>query len=174
MNPIAALEGARAVDVGRVFPMLFGYTNYARAGFRSHRLRFANMPDIAGHGLGGSELGGAGIAVTASCRDQARAIAYCYWIAGEQCQKGLYFEAGGQPANATAWDDPELNGVTGDFFRATRSTLESAWLRPRRQNYPSFHAAAGHVIHRYLRESRTEEATIAELINLYEKVVGGD
>ena len=64
------------------------------------------------------------------------------WLASAEVQRGLYARAGGQPGNAAAWDD---TGVTADahgFYRATRKTLERAYVRPRHRGYMAFQVAA--------------------------------
>ena len=50
----------------------------------------------------------------------------------------MYFDGGGQPGHAAAWDDDRLNAETWDFFRGTRATLEGAWVRPREVGFPDF------------------------------------
>ena len=35
-----------------------------------------------------------------------------------------------------------VNAATGDFYRATRATLEGAWVRPRHDGYMAFQQAA--------------------------------
>jgi multiple sugar transport system substrate-binding protein len=114
-------------------PLAFGYSNYARAGFRPRRLKYVDMPGVAG-----SLLGGAGVAVSAYARDVDAARAYALWVASPQVQAGVYYDAGGQPGYAASWDDDRLNADSWDFFRGTRQTLEQAWVRPRTAGYIEF------------------------------------
>ena len=79
------------------------------------------------------------------------AVDYAFWIAGADCQAGLFFDAGGQPANAVAWDDDRCNAACRDFFRRTRRTLETAWLRPRYHGYMGFQDRGGDIVHACLR-----------------------
>lgn len=68
-NPIQVSEQLSTSDEWCYAPLLFGYTNYARAGFRTGRLKYTDMPSRAStgsanvSGLAGSLLAGAGIAV---------------------------------------------------------------------------------------------------------------
>jgi len=42
-------------------------------------------------------------------------------------QEGVYYDAGGQPGNAVAWESDRTNADSLDFFRGTRATLEGAY-----------------------------------------------
>jgi multiple sugar transport system substrate-binding protein len=146
-NPIQVAEALSGGSDWWYAPLLFGYTNYSRAGFRRHRLRYTDIPMING-APAGSLLGGAGIAVSAvrparngsTMIDEARRFAL--WVASPDVQRGDYFDGGGQPGHALAWDDDRLNAETLDFFRGTRATLESSYLRPRYAGYMEFQDTA--------------------------------
>ncbi len=139
LNPIEVAERLVEGDRFAYAPLLFGYTNYARAGYRRHRLRYVDMPVLTpGAAPVGSLLGGAGIAVVAGTRQQEKAVDFAFWVAGVEAQTGVYFDGGGQPGHALAWDDDRLNRETGDFFRGTRATLEGAWTRPREVGFVDF------------------------------------
>ena len=151
MDPIAVLERLSAADgVASYCPLLFGYSNYGRGGFRPGRLRFAGIPALGAGGPVGSLLGGAGLAISARCRDRAAAIRYAMWVARPATQRGLWFDAGGQPASGHAWDDPRLDELCDGFFSATRATLDASWTRPRHEGYPAFQAWAAGRLHAHL------------------------
>ena len=151
MDPVAVLDRLSAAD-GRAgyCPLLFGYSNYARVGFRPARLRFADIPALGAAGPAGSLLGGVGLAVSARCRDRSAALRYARWVSSAAIQRGLWFDAGGQPASARAWDDPRLDQICGGFFSGTRATLDGSWTRPRHPGYPAFQAWAAERLHAYL------------------------
>jgi multiple sugar transport system substrate-binding protein len=136
-NPIEVAEALAADDRWSYAPLLYGYSNYSRAGFRAHRLRYTDMP-AGPRGVAGSQLGGAGVAVSARAGDVDAARAYALWVASPAVQAGVYYDAGGQPGYAPAWDDDRLNADSWDFFRGTRQTLEQAWVRPRTAGYIAF------------------------------------
>lgn len=136
-NPIEVAELLSGDDRWCYAPLLFGYTNYSRDGFRPHRLRYVDIPS-AGRGPCGSLLGGAGVAVSAHGPHQDEARAYALWVASAEVQCGVYFDGGGQPGNSAAWDDDRLNDETDNFFRGTRATLEQAYVRPRSTRYIEF------------------------------------
>jgi multiple sugar transport system substrate-binding protein len=134
MNPIQVADALSAGERWVYCPLLFGYSNYSRVGFRSNRLRYIDIP-AGPEGVVGSLLGGAGIAVSASSSHRDEAVAHAFWLASAEVQAGPYFDGGGQPGNAIAWEDDRLNRETLDFFRGTRATLEAAYLRPRHPRY---------------------------------------
>ncbi len=150
MNPISTLEAMSSPNGPTYCPLLFGYSNYARPGFRPSLVRFTNIPALSLSGPVGAVLGGAGIAVSASSSSIEEAIRFAVWIAGADCQRTVYFEGGGQPANAAAWDDEAVNQASSGFFRDTRETLEHAWLRPRFSGFVEFQARGGTAIHGFL------------------------
>jgi len=152
LDPIGIYEWmGRTADAPGYSPFGYGYTNYSRAGYCPYPLQFTDAPGIARDDLSGTVLGGTGIAVSSRCAARDVAVDYAFWIAGAQCQKGLYFASGGQPGHAAAWEDDACNAASRDFFRATRATLEGAWLRPRHDGYMAFQDKAGDVVHACLR-----------------------
>jgi len=144
-NPIEVADDLASGDQWAYSPLLFGYTNYSRAGFREHRLRYVDIPRGA-RGVAGALLGGAGIAVSTRASDPEAAIDHAFWLASADVQRGSYFDGGGQPGSAVAWDDDRTNELTLDFFRGTRATLEGAYLRPRHAAYVSFQDAASPLV----------------------------
>lgn len=166
VDPIRALDLLASSDDFVFSPMLFGYSNYARAGFREAPVRFGPLAETR-HTSGGSLLGGAGIAISATCGAIRQAAEYVAWVADASCQRTVYFDAGGQPASRTAWDDARLDHITNGYFRDTRTTVETAWVRPRFPGFVSFQNAAGVVISSYLNEAQDMSSTLNELEALY-------
>ena len=164
LDPIGVYEWmGRTGDAPAYSPFGYGYTNYSRDGYCPFPLIFTDAPGIDGNGPRGTVIGGTGIAVSATSRHRDVAADYALWIAGAGCQKGLFFASGGQPGNAVAWDDDTCNAQTRDFFRNTRKTLETAWLRPRYDGYMQFQDAASHIVHAFLRGEQGAEATLDAL-----------
>jgi multiple sugar transport system substrate-binding protein len=141
-DPIDALNGMAQPD-SRVAcaPLIFGYVNYAWEGFRPVRVRFADIPDLEGRGPQGAVLGGTGMAISARTAHAQEALEFALWTAEAATQAGVYAMAGGQPAHPAAWDSAEVNAQAADFYRATRRTLEGAWVRPRHNGYMPFQDA---------------------------------
>lgn len=169
-DPIAVLDemaspGSRIA----VSPLLYGYVSYARESFGVEPVRFADLPLVATREPSGSTLGGTGIAVSALGKSPERAAAFAQWVAGPEVQCGLYAEAGGQPAHASAWEDPAVNASAADFYRATRATLDRAWVRPRHDGYMAYQQAASERLEAALRRNESPEAVIEALNALYRR-----
>lgn len=143
MDPIAVFE-AMADPASRTacVPLIYGYISYSISGFRPHLIRFADLPVIDGRPPHGSALGGTGIAVSARSAHPAAAMDFAYWVASAPVQRTIYAASGGQAGHSAAWEDEAANHRTHDFYRATRATLEGAWLRPRHGGGMGFQAAA--------------------------------
>ncbi|MGF6175896.1 extracellular solute-binding protein [Ensifer sp. 4252] len=143
MDPIAVLEAMSAPDATAVCaPLIYGYVSYSVRGFRPSLIRFGDIPVTGQHGPSGSALGGTGIAVSAFSSSIEAATDFAYWVASGEVQRQAYAFGGGQPGHGDAWDDDAVNTATSDFYRATRPTLETAWVRPRHDGYMPFQQAA--------------------------------
>jgi multiple sugar transport system substrate-binding protein len=171
MNPIEVYERMVADDQYVYCPLGYGYTNYARDGYRSKLLRFTDIPPLGSAGPVGSCIGGTGIAVSAHCRHPEVAVEYAFWIASAECQRTLYFDAGGQPGNAVAWEDEQTNRMAHDFFRDTRATLDATYVRPRYPGYLEFQDRGGTVVNAFLAGNLTPDAAMQELQRLYAKSI---
>ncbi|MFV2035833.1 MAG: ABC transporter substrate-binding protein, partial [Halocynthiibacter sp.] len=168
LDPIGVLDWmGRTKDGPAYSPFGYGYTNYSRKGYCRFPLTFADAPGLGDNGPRGTVLGGTGIAVSSSTQHAEFAVDYAFWIAGADCQKGPFFESGGQPGNAAAWEDDACNHATRDFFRGTRKTLETSWLRPRYDGYMGFQDQAGDIIHACLRGDTSISATLQQMQQSY-------
>jgi multiple sugar transport system substrate-binding protein len=168
-NPIAVWERMSTTDEIAYCPLAFGYSNYARNGYRRSLLSFANIPSSGALGCAGATLGGAGIAVSQRCTEVESAVQYATWVAGADCQRTLYVQSGGQPANKCAWMDAEANALTNGFFQSTLPTVEKAFLRPRFAGFPQFQNAAFDSVWKFLKGEGSPEVTLNTLDELYRK-----
>lgn len=169
LEPIGIYEWiGRQVDAPAYSPFGYGYTNYSRDGYCRFPLVFADAPGFGDNGPRGTVLGGTGIAVSAASAHRDIAVDYAFWVAGADCQKGLFFESGGQPGNALAWEDDACNAASQNFFRNTRRTLDSAWVRPRYDGYMRFQDEGGDIVHACLRGEATAGETAERLQKAYE------
>lgn len=170
-NPIEVAELLSVEDQWCYAPLLFGYTNYSRSGFRAHRLHYVDIPS-AGRGPRGSLLGGAGVAVSAHGRHQDEARAFAVWVASAEVQRGVYFDGGGQPGNSAAWDDDRLNAETDNFFRGTRATLEQAYVRPRSTHYIDFQDTVSALVNAALTREITDRQFLTAMAAAAEELLG--
>jgi multiple sugar transport system substrate-binding protein len=148
-NPIDAAEALVSDGGFSTAVALFGYTNYSRAGFRERRIAYDDIPSFDGR-AGGSTLGGAGIAVSASTAHPALAAAVAAALAGAHVQSGVYSAGGGQPGNLRAWRSEAQNELTGGFYRNTLRTHERAWVRPRVLGWPDLQLELSRIVHESL------------------------
>lgn len=169
MNPIETYERLAGQDRYVYCPLGYGYTNYSRAGYRKNLLKFANIPAIGDGGPRGSCIGGTGLAVSSQCKHRNVAVDYSFWVASAECQKTLFFDSGGQPGNKVAWEDDRCNKVAHNFFRDTRQTLDSVYLRPRYSGYMMLQDKAGDAINAFLAGRQSAEDTLDQIDALYEE-----
>lgn len=169
MDPIDTAESMSENNHIVYCPYLYGFSNYSRQDFRANILIYTNVMDLSGKGSVGTHLGGTGIAVSAQSKNKNYAMDYAYWIAGSDCQKKTYYENGGQPANAVAWEDQKINNETNSFFSNTRQTLDEAWVRPKHNGYMNFQDEGGNIINEYLQTSGDEEKIYEKLKSEYKQ-----
>jgi multiple sugar transport system substrate-binding protein len=166
LNPIAMWERMSSSDDIAYCPLAFGYSNYAREGYRTKLVTFCPIPS-AGRGPVGATLGGTGLAISRTCEHRDVALAYALWVAGKECQRTVYVESGGQPASKTAWLDPNANRVTNGYLAATLPVLENAWLRPRFEGFERFQVAGTVPVREFLNGERSCRSTLESLDQLY-------
>lgn len=169
MNPIAVWEKMSTTDEIAYCPIAFGYSNYARPGYRRAPIHFTNIPSRPPRGPVGSVLGGAGLAISARCKELSAAVDYAVWVASAECQKTIYVHSGGQPGNRKAWIDPAINEISNHFFEATLPTLEQAFLRPRFAGFVEFQTQASFLISNFLLGKSNSAATLDSLDECFRK-----
>jgi multiple sugar transport system substrate-binding protein len=149
-NSIAVQDALCARDDLVYCPAVYGFATYAEA---DRPLRFADLPGP--NGPGGSTIGGAGLGISAhtTMPDQALAVARACASAATQRSFAAHH---GQPAHRAAWDDAALDARFGGFFRATRASLDGAWIRPRHAGYPVLQKRAGALVEQHLRGALAE------------------
>lgn len=162
LNPIRMLNHMSRENDVVYCPLTFCYTNYSRAGYAPHLVRFTNIA-----GVKGSILGGTGYAVSARCQHPAEACAYGVWLCSAETQCTFYVENGGQPGNVMAWRDEAANQLTNHFFHDTLDTLQQCYLRPRHHGFLDFQIEAGEIIHAMLRDNTDVEQCLTRLATLY-------
>ncbi|MCX8280220.1 extracellular solute-binding protein [Phyllobacterium sp. 0TCS1.6C] len=167
LDPIGALERLAAGQKEACAPLIYGYVNFAMAGYRANIVRFADIPAAGRSGPVGSALGGTGIAVSAFTKHRREAEDFAFWVAGAEVQANLYHAAGGQPGHASGWESAAANATTSDFYLSTRRTLEAAWLRPRHDGYMDFQQKASELINAALIDGGDPRRVIETLNSEY-------
>jgi multiple sugar transport system substrate-binding protein len=162
-NPIRTWQLLVDSETVAYCPFAYGYSNYSRPGYAANLPHTGGLVSVNGRTLR-STLGGAGLAVSRSCKHPEQAVAYAKFTASPAVQKTLYFQAGGQPGHRAAWLDPVVNGASANFFANTLSTLDSAWMRPRFPGFITFQEAAARAVHEYL-SGRGEALKVIQTMN---------
>ena len=102
-------------------------------------------------------------------------VGVCVWVCVSgvlvSVQSSAYFDGGGQPGNAEAWEDDRTNAETLDFFRGTRATLEGAYLRPRTATYIELQDRASPLVTAALAREITDAQCIRQLNDLTERLL---
>ncbi|HVU15082.1 MAG TPA: extracellular solute-binding protein [Phototrophicaceae bacterium] len=162
MNPPQLLDRMSSTDEIAYSPLLFGYSNYAQAGYRDHRIRFTTIPSIKG-----AILGGAGMAISSTCQHPAIAADYAAFVASANVQRGMYFDQGGQPGYRGAWLDNRVNEASNDFFRATLPTLDGAAMRPRYDGWITVQDTVCTILHNFLLEKSDPDRVLDQIDAIY-------
>jgi multiple sugar transport system substrate-binding protein len=166
-NPPRTLDLMSTTDEIAYVPMLFGYSNYARPGFRPQLVRFTGVPTFDGGPSRGGILGGAGLAISAHTKHPEAAAAYAAYVASPEVQRGVYFAGGGQPGHRVAWLDEDVNAASSNFYKDTLDALDHAYLRPRYDGFMAVQEGSGELIHAWLAEGGSADALLDRLDELY-------
>jgi multiple sugar transport system substrate-binding protein len=173
MNPIALYERMSSEDSIAYCPFAYTYSNYARNGFGTRRLRFSNPVALERDHPTRTVLGGTGIAISAECDESALALEYSLFVASRTCQQTLYGLSGGQPARRSAWSDPLLNQITDDFFSRTAWSIETAYVRPRYSGYVGLQERAGEIIIEYSKHHENRQKALEQIDAVYRSSLKG-
>lgn len=166
-NPVGIWEKMSTTDEIAYCPLGFGYSNYARSGYRRTLVSFGAIPSVGEAGPTGSTLGGAGLAISKRCAHPDSAGAYALWVASGECQRTIYVRSGGQPANRAAWIDADANTLTNGFFANTLPNIEAAWMRPRFSGFTDFQDNSATVIAGFLCNEQSVHGTLDLLDKIY-------
>lgn len=168
MNPIEMLEYMSEKDDIIYIPFTFGYTNYARKGWRKNLIHFCNVPKYNSKGRS-SILGGAGLAISANTSHVKECLDFMQFILSVDVQKGDYYQNGGQPAHNTAWTDESNNNDCSGFFSETIDTMNNAFVRPRHQRFNLFQEKAADFVHENVLFNSAPRRVIQKLNFIYQK-----
>lgn len=165
-NPPQMLDYMSSHDDVAYVPLLFGYSNYARPDYAPRRIRFTDIPSHSSEPAG-AILGGVGLSVSSLSPHRREAIDYVTFVGSGTCQKGLYYESGGQPGHRSAWVDTHVNSTCDNFFLDTLRTMDLSYLRPRRPGYNQWQERGGEVIHEFLKHGGDRTEVVRALHRLY-------
>ncbi|MGG1554027.1 ABC transporter substrate-binding protein [Paenibacillus ferrarius] len=155
-------------------PLIYGYSNYAREGFRPFVTSFTNIPSSGGK-PSGSMIGGVGLAISSKCKHPELAARFAVMTASPEFQRTTFFLNDGQPGHRCAWLDPEVNRLSRGFFEQTLDTLTNGSMRPRFDGYITFQEQAGHLIRDTLMQGgRDLRPVVRQLNDMYRRSRAGE
>jgi multiple sugar transport system substrate-binding protein len=167
-NPIALLERMTSTDDVAYIPLVYQYVGYADSG-RTRRVTFDTAP-AGPDGFVGSTIGGTGIAVTRRATVTPALQEHLIWLLSDEAQRTFIPQHQGQPSVCAAWDDPAVNAASGDFYRNTRATIESAWTRPRFPGFTPLQTEMSREIRDALFDSRPATDLLTQLTDMHNAV----
>jgi multiple sugar transport system substrate-binding protein len=165
-NPIRCYDHMSSVDEVVYAPYAFGYTNYSRAD-RLKQLCYRDIPGMVAPSPAGAVLGGAGLGISSASHHPVEALHYARFLCSRDYQSGAYVRNGGQPASLAAWTKTVNDELTLGFFAGTRSTLETAYLRPTFDGYIPQFREAGQLIVACLKGEAGLPVTVDRLREVY-------
>ena len=149
-NPIQTYRRMATSEDAAYCPFAFGYSNYSRAGYLPASLRFGDLVTLYGRSLR-STLGGAGLAISARCRNLPWALQFLEYTASGSCQQNALLCIGRStraPDGVARFEDQRgLPGflhpdVTGSGSRVPEAQAQriSSFPARRRAGHPSVSA----------------------------------
>jgi multiple sugar transport system substrate-binding protein len=163
LNPIGLLGAMAAGGSIALVPLVYGYVPYAAPAPPRRRVAFSEAPRIAAGGRRGSVLGGTGIALTRRARPTPALVRHLAWLMSREAQCGFIPDHEGQPSHRAAWADAAVNRAAGDFYAATRETVETCWVRPRLDGWIAFQTQASAEVRAGLDDGRRPAAVVDAL-----------
>jgi multiple sugar transport system substrate-binding protein len=167
-NPIETWQFLAESSEIAYCPFAYGYSNYSRVGYATHRLQSGGLVTFNDKPFR-STLGGAGLAISRHTKHPEQALAYVQYTASAITQRTLYTLSGGQPGHRAAWLDDVTNALTGNFFRDTLPTLDTAWVRPRFPGFITFQDEASLLVHRHVCEGGSAPLAVEAINTAYRK-----
>ena len=156
-NSIDLHEAMVARDDVAYCPAVYGYATYGEADQR-RPLAFGPFAGTVAPFEAGSVIGGTAIGVSARCRAPEAALAFVRHMLEEGVQRDVVPAHHGQPALVAGWHEPANDRRFNGFYSASLSSLETAWVRPRRAGYPVFQADAGRIVAEGLKAGSDADA----------------
>lgn len=146
-------------------PCVYGFATYGEVD-HANRLSFGPFPGPNAPNVQGSTLGGAALGISRHCRDTPAAIGFARFLASPEVQTAIISAHHGQAAAAAAWESAVFDLDYNGFYTATRSTLESAWVRPRIPGYPDFQKKAGAIARTAIAGGLSLDAAVSKILKL--------
>ncbi|HIY66767.1 MAG TPA: extracellular solute-binding protein [Candidatus Agrococcus pullicola] len=166
LNPIGLLERMRATDDIGFIPLIFGYVNYSTADQNSRSIEFRDAPSARTGGEPGSVIGGTGVAVSTRTNVTPELVSHLGQLLSAGTQESFIPAHDGQPSRDSAWESDSVNESTREFYRSTRRTIESSWVRPRFPGYTAFQSKASDLVRTAVLAREWKPARVIDRIEI--------
>ncbi|MDQ0394763.1 ABC transporter substrate-binding protein [Labrys monachus] len=168
-NSIDVHEAMVARDDVAYCPIVYGYATYGEADQR-RRLGFAPFAGASAPFEAGSMIGGTAMGISSFSREKEAGLAFVAHMLEADTQDRLIPNHHGQPAFLSAWQRADNDARFNGFYSAALSSMETAWVRPRRPGYPEFQRDAGRIVAEALRAGADGTAAADAVIALAAKL----
>ena len=112
--------------------------------------------------------------MSAATQHKEVAIAFTRFCLSAPAQERIIPEHHGQPALGSAWESAQNDERFGKFFSGVRTSVETAWIRPRRRRYIRFQAEAGQLVESYCRRLRDKRSTVEAIAQAGEAIFAAE
>lgn len=166
LDPIGIHQRLAGSDLAYC-PLTYGYASYGVPEGGGHRLAWSAAPTWLA-GRPGSVLGGTGLALSRRCVEHLDTVrGYVRRLLADDVASRLVPEHGGQPAHRGAWESSTVDSAWGGYYSATRSSLDTAWRRPRRPGWIAYQEQASELVRAAIVDNHTPATVAAELTERY-------
>ncbi|WP_209326239.1 extracellular solute-binding protein [Brevibacterium renqingii] len=170
MDPVQVLDELSGGGPGVYCPSVFIYSTYSLKRSDRRLVTFHDAPRL-GDSPVGTLTGGVGLGVSSQSQHGDKAADFVLFATSHNVQRGLYTEAGGQPATIDAWSDDAVNARVADLYRNTAATMSRSFIRPRRVGYPQYQRTASRALHNMFTEGTRSETVLRTLNRMWLDVV---
>ncbi|QGA68103.1 extracellular solute-binding protein [Sulfolobus sp. E11-6] len=160
-DPIKLLNYMAEEDDICYVPLIYGYYNYSRKGYRKNIIKFSDIPTFSNIPYG-SVLGGAGLSISKKNKYIDETIKFIEWFLDFNNQK-IFFKYLGQPSDVRIWLDMEVNEVANNSYLNTLCTINLAYIRPNFPGFVNLHEEAGKTLRDFILNRLDKKATIEKL-----------
>lgn len=172
-NSIGLHDAMAARDDLVYCPIAYGFATYGEADIRA-RLHFAALPGETAPFGRGAVLGGAGIAISATCPFPEATLDYLAFLALPETQLVHFGRHSGQPARIEAWVSADLDARFSGYFSSTAPSMLHCSMRPRFVGYQQFEERAGRIVENGLLNGIPSDAIAAAVAEEAARVRRGE
>jgi multiple sugar transport system substrate-binding protein len=172
LDPIGLHDLLSTTDELVCCPLTYSYAAYGGTD-RPHRLGWAAAPAFGTAQRGAaSTLGGTGLALSLRTIDRAEEVRVLVRrLMDPRVQHDVVAPLGGQPAVRSVWESGDTDAHWNGHYSGTRSTVESAYVRPRHDGWIAFQDELSARVREALTTTAGAEQVVAGLEQDYARIL---